>query len=170
MTRQHPAEPIQDTLYTRLGGYDAIHQFAGAALKKAMAHPKIGHIWGHMSESTFLKEHINFVDFLAVHWGGNAVYRGRDMVTAHRGMGLTEEHWQAMFDCLEACYEDFDVPHDLREEITATFMSFKPVVIGSPSYRDVVLSHLKMDVTKGMKSVGVEWPSPNDADTPTEPR
>lgn len=146
------------SLYSRLGGYDAIYQFAAEALRKAMAHPDIGHIWDHMSESTFQKEHINFVDFLSAQWGGNVLYRGRDMVTTHRGMGLTEVHWKAMFDCLESCYEDFQLPQELREEINATFNRFKPAVVGSPSYRDVVLAHARMDITKGMRSVGVVWP------------
>ena len=66
-----------------------------------MKHPDIGHIWAHVSESSFQKEHINFVDFLCKHWGGNTVYRGRDMVTAHRGMGLTEVHWKAVFEAID---------------------------------------------------------------------
>lgn len=150
----------QDSLYTRLGGYDAIYVFAAEALKKAMAHPAIGHIWAHRSESSFYTEHINFVDFLAQHWGGNVRYRGRDMVTVHRGMGLTDDHWSAIFDCLDACYEQFDVPPELRAEITVFFERFKPSVVGSPSFRDVVLAHPEMDATKGMKSVGVIWPHP----------
>jgi Truncated hemoglobins len=92
MTDQQPSVEQQPSLYARLGGYDVIYQFAGAVLRKTMGHPAIGHIWAHMSESTFQKEHINFVDFLSEHWGGSAKYRGRDMVTAHRGMGLTEVH------------------------------------------------------------------------------
>lgn len=123
-----------------------------------MAHPVIGHIWAHMSESTFQKEHINFVDFLSQHWGGSAKYRGRDMVTAHRGMGLTEEHWQATLDCLEECYNDYDLAPELRKEVNDFLVKFKPAVIGSPSYRDVVLAHPEMDPAKGMKSVGVIWP------------
>ncbi|MCS6056825.1 group 1 truncated hemoglobin [Klebsiella variicola subsp. variicola] len=84
-----------------------------------MKHPDIGHIWAHVSESSFQKEHINFVDFLCKHWGGNTVYRGRDMVTAHRGMGLTEVHWKAVFEAIDECYENFNVPQDIREEVTA---------------------------------------------------
>ncbi len=158
MDGQQP-EQQQASLYTRLGGYDAIYQFAAAALRKTMADPTIGHIWNHMSESTFFKEHINFVDFLCAQWGGNTVYRGRDMVTAHRGMGLTEEHWQAMFHCLEQCYDDFGLPRPLRDEINVFFEKYKPAIVGGPSYRDVVLAHPEMDITKGMKSVGVVWPS-----------
>lgn len=56
------------------------------------------------------------------------------------------------------------VPQDIREEVTAFLTQFKPAVIGSPSYRDVVLSHPDMDVTKGMKSVGIHWPK---ADKPS---
>ena len=163
MNDQQRAAEQKPSLYTRLGGYDAIYQFAAAALRKAMAHPKIGHIWNHMSESTFFKEHINFVDFLSAEWGGNVMYRGRDMITAHRGMGLTEEHWMAMFDCLEESYNDFGLPQDLRDEINATFEKYKPAVVGSPSYRDVVLAHPELDITKGMKSVGVIWPRPRSA-------
>ena len=151
-------EEQKASLYERLGGYDAIHKFAGEILKTCMKHPDIGHIWSHMSESTFMKEHINFVDFLAVHWGGNAQYRGRDMVTAHRGMGLTEVHWNAVLESLDECYAKYGVPQDIAEEVTAFLTKFKPAVIGSPSYRDVVLAHPEMDITKGMKSVGVNWP------------
>lgn len=165
-------EQAQPSLYERLGGYDAIYVFAGAALKKAMAHPDTGHIWAHMSESTFFKEHINFVDFLAAQWGGNVRYRGRDMITAHRGMGLTDVHWRAMFDVLNECYDEFGLPQILREEINASFEKFKPAVVGSPSYRDVVLAHPEIDVTKGMKSVGVTWPNSGAAKArvPTEER
>lgn len=152
----------QASLYDRLGGYDAIYQFAAAALKKGMLHPKIGHLWANTSESSFMREHINFVDFLAVHWGGNAQYRGRDMVTTHRGMGLTDMHWEAMFETLEECYNEFDVPAELRKEVNDFFEKFKPVVIGSPSFRDVVMQNPDMDVTKGMKSVGVVWPQSNN--------
>src|ERR1700760_365873 len=136
MSDENP--PPGESLYPRLGGYDAIYVFAAESLKKAMAHPDIGHIWAHMSESTFHKEHINFVDFLCQHWGGNTRYRGRDMVTTHRGMGLTEVHWNAMFDCMAECYDQFGPPQELRDEIDAFLEGFKPAVVGSPSYRDVV--------------------------------
>lgn len=78
MTSSHSAPDERPSLYERLGGYEAIHTFAAAALRKGFAHPVIGHYWQQMSESTFHKEHINFVDFLVVHWGGKANYRGGD--------------------------------------------------------------------------------------------
>lgn len=85
------------------------------------------------------------------------------MVTAHRGMGLTEVHWQATLDCLNECYNDYNLAPDLCEEVNAFMIKFKPVVIGSPSYRDVVLANPEMDPAKGMKSVGVVWPARSEA-------
>lgn len=80
------------SLYERLGGYDAVYAFAGEVLKTCMKHPDIGHIWAHVSESSFQKEHINFVDFLCKHWGGNTVYRGRGYGDRAPRHGLTEVH------------------------------------------------------------------------------
>ena len=148
------------SLYTRLGGYDAIYELTAVALKKAMQHPAIGHIWAHTSESSFYREHSNFTDFLSALWGGKVRYRGRDLVTTHRGMGLTEQHWRAMLEIVDECYEEFGVAEDIRGQINASFEKLKPSIIGSPSYRDVVLAHPEMDVTKGMKSVGLIWPAP----------
>jgi hemoglobin len=146
------------SLYERLGGYDAIYQFAATALKRAMENPVVGHFWDHSTEAMLYEEHINFVDFLASQWGGTARYRGKDMVTAHRGMGVTEEHWNAIFDVLEVCYNEYNMPQELREEVNASIRKFKPAIVGSPSYRSVVLANPDMDITKGMKSVGVIWP------------
>lgn len=88
------------------------------------------------------------------------------MVTAHRGMGLTEVHWQAVLDCLEECYDDYALPQELRKEVNDFLVKFKPAIIGSPSYRDVVLAHPEMDVAKGMKSVGISWPNKPEAPSP----
>lgn len=151
------------SLYERVGGYDAIYQFAATALKRAMENPVVGHFWDHATEASLKHEHINFVDFLASQWGGSAQYRGKDMVTTHRGMGVAEEHWTAIFEALEVTFDDHNIPEELRVEIRASLQKFKPAIVGSPSYRSVVLANPDMDITKGMKSVGVIWPPKDGA-------
>lgn len=155
-------ETGEASLYQKLGGYNNISAFSSAAFKKAFVHPSIKHIWAHMGEDRFLEEHKNFSDFLAREWGGPIIYKGRSMLTAHRGMGLTQEHWDGMMDCLYATYEEFGLPKELQEQVNATMDKFKSSVIGSPSYRDVVAEHPNMDMIKGMRSVGVIWPTPRN--------
>ena len=161
MTEQPTSREKQKSLYERVGGYDVIYKMAAAGLRRAMADPVIGHFWNHMSESSFKREHINFVDFLVAQWGGNDNYRGKDMITTHRGMGITEEHWDALMNCIAQGHAEASLPKALAEEIQAFFRKWKPAVVGSPSYRDVVLAHPDMDVTKGMASVGIVWPPRN---------
>ena len=83
------------SLYERLGGYDAVYAFAGEVLKTCMKHPDIGHIWAHVSESSFQKEHINFVDFLCKHWGGNTTATA---VRDHGFIALTSGWKTAVYD------------------------------------------------------------------------
>lgn len=153
------------SLYERLGGYDPISAFASTVLKRAMQDEVIGHFWNHATEASLYEEHINFVDFLCLHWGGETRYRGKDMVEAHRGMGVTEKDWDRLFSVVMVkCYDEYNLAPELREEVDAFLKKFKPVVVGSPTYRSIVLENPDMDITKGMKSVGVVWPpKPNRA-------
>ncbi len=153
------------SLYERVGGYDAVHFMAGIALSRAIQDPRIGEFWAHITEASLKEEHANFVDFLCHLWGGPASYRGRDMVTAHRGMGVKDEHWDVLFDVIRGCNTEFGVPADLAAELEESLQRLKPSIVGSPTYREVILAHPDMDITKGMRSVGVVWPSPRASAT-----
>lgn len=118
----------------------------------------LGHFWDHITEASLQEEHANFTDFLAHIWGGPVHYRGRDMVTAHRGMGVADEHWNALFQVIRECNTQFGVPEDLVTELEESLQRLKPGIVGSPTYRQVILDHPDIDITKGMKSVGVVWP------------
>lgn len=109
-----------------------------------------------MSESTFHKEqstsltsspHNRAAAFATVTC--SLLTAHRSPLTAHRGMGLTEVHWNAKLDCLYECYDQFGLPQELRDEIDASFNKYKPAIVGNPSYRDVVLEQPDVDVTKG---------------------
>ena len=107
------------TLYQRLGGYDAVYAFIEYVIAKLMAREEVGQIWKHMSEDRVKAELQSFVDFASSHWGGPAVYQGRDMVSAHKGMGITESHWQEL---LEPVPKFVGAPHAaLREPLRCSF-------------------------------------------------
>lgn len=151
--------PEQSSLYQRLGGYDTISKFAEDALTRAMKDDVIGPVWQHMSQDRVFEEHKNFVDWLCAHWGGDVVYRGRDLATVHRGMGITEQHWDGLFAVLEQSYDHFGLPDELRQEVNAFLRKFKPVVVGSPSFRDVVKESDDQNFMVGMAAMGVKWPT-----------
>ncbi|MGD9530982.1 group I truncated hemoglobin [Pseudonocardia sp.] len=154
----------QASLYERLGGLEALETFAQVVVKRAMLDETIGHIWEHLTEDVVQKEISGFVDWLCHYWGGPREYHGPDMATVHRGMGITEEYWDALFALIDECYVEFEVDPDIVKEVDAFLRSFKSAIVGSPRFRDVVKAHPDMDVMKGMKSVGVNWPAAPAAD------
>ena len=102
----------EKTLYERIGGYEAIYKFAEDVIARFMDDEEVGHIWDHMSQDRVFKEHQNFVDWLCEHWGGPMMYRGRDLVTVHRGMGVTERYWDVLFEKVDEAYEKFGAPRN----------------------------------------------------------
>lgn len=147
-------------LYDRLGGLPVVTFLAKTLVQRAMLNPTIGHIWNHKTQSEVQEEITSFVEFLGEHWGGPHTYTGRDMATAHRGMGVTEECWTALFDeIVTPAYAEFGLPEREAKEIDEFLRSFKDVVVGSPAFKDVLLANPEMDVLAGMESVGVHWPA-----------
>ena len=151
----------QSSLYDRLGGLETIKFLAATLVTRAMLNPTIGHIWNHKTEAEVQGEIAGFVEFLGMHWGGPHTYEGPDMASIHRGMGVTEEYWNALLDDVIApAYEEFDVPAQEAKEVDDFLRSFKSVIVGSPTFKEVLQGNPDMDVMEGMKSVGVTWPAP----------
>jgi hemoglobin len=154
----------ETSLYYRLGGLETVKFLAKTLVQRAMLNPTIGHVWDNRTQQEVQDEIAGFVEFLGEHWGGPHTYTGPDMATAHRGMGITEEYWTALFDeIVTPAYAEFNLPEREAKEIDDFLRSFKPVVVGSPSFKDVLKDHPDMDVMAGMESVGVHWPAANAA-------
>jgi hemoglobin len=92
----------QASLYKRLGGYDALAAVTDDFLGRLSSDPQLARFFkGHNAESLkVIRQHI--VDFLCVATGGPCAYTGRDMKTAHTGLGITEDDWTATVKDLNA--------------------------------------------------------------------
>lgn len=150
----------QASLYERLGGLEALETFAQVVVKRCMVDDTIGHIWDHLTEDVVQKEISGFVDWMSEYWGGPRKYTGPDMATVHRGMGVTEEYWDALFAIIDDCYVEFGLAQELIDEVDPFLRSFKPAIVGSPTFKEIVRDNPDIDVFAGMKSVGVTWPAP----------
>src|SRR5216684_3532576 len=76
---------MADTLYKRLGGYDAIAAVADDLLVRLMADAQLARFWQNRAEDSLRREKQLLVDFLCASFGGPLYYVGRDMKTSHRG-------------------------------------------------------------------------------------
>lgn len=120
----------EKTLYARLGGYDAIAAVSEDLVARLRADPQLGRFWAHRGEDGIRREKQLLIDFLCASAGGPLYYRGRDMVTAHQGMRISEEDWQVFLGHLNATLDKFSVPAQERKEVLAFVNSTKADMVG----------------------------------------
>jgi hemoglobin len=118
-----------DSLYKRLGGYDAIAAVTDDMLGRLIADPQLSRFFvGFNNESkTRIRQH--FVDFLCKTAGGPCAYMGQDMKTAHAGLNITEQDWAAAVKDLQATLDKFKVPERERSELLTAVSSLKGDIV-----------------------------------------
>ncbi len=107
------------SLYERLGGYDAIAAVVSELLPRLMSDSLLGRFWQHRGEDGIAREKQLLIDFLCSSAGGPMYYTGRDMLTSHRGMRISDADWQAFMGHVEATLSKFNVPELERSEVVA---------------------------------------------------
>ena len=111
------AQTGANTLYKRLGGYDAIAAVTDEFITRLATDAQLGKFFaGHATDSKQrIRQHV--VDFLCVATGGPCVYKGRDMKTSHAGLGITKSDWDRGVMHLVATLDRFKVPMKEKEEL-----------------------------------------------------
>ena len=118
-----------DTLYERLGGYDAIGAVASDLLPRLIGDARLGRFWQHRGQDGLQREKQLLIDFLCSSAGGPLLYTGRDMKTSHRGMRIDERDWSAFLGHLAATLEAFRVPAAERDAVVAFIQSTKSDIV-----------------------------------------
>ena len=124
-----PAPAGSKSLYQRLGGYDAIAAVIDEFIKRMGTDPKMARFLGGLSQDSAgrLRQHI--VDQVCAAAGGPCVYTGRDMKTSHKGMGISEDDWNAAAGHLVASLDKFTVPEKEKNDLLAIVSSVKGDIV-----------------------------------------
>jgi hemoglobin len=118
-----------DTLYGRLGGYDAIVSVVDDLLARLKADAQLGRFWQHRGEDGVLRERQLLINFLCSSAGGPLMYVGRDMTTAHKGMGISDSDWQAFIGHVDDTLSTFEVPEDERTSVLGFIGGLKADIV-----------------------------------------
>lgn len=102
------------SLYDRLGGKDAITAVVDEFVANVAADQRINGFFGS-ADIPALKGHL--VDQICQASGGPCTYTGKDMKSAHQGMGVKEEHFNALVEDLIAALDKFKVPENEKNEL-----------------------------------------------------
>ena len=107
------------SLYERLGGYDALVAVVNNLLPRLIGDDQLGRFWANRSEDGIEREKQLLVDFLASSAGGPMYYTGREMLLSHKGMKISAVDWDAFIGHLNATLDTFQVPEQERGEVLA---------------------------------------------------
>jgi hemoglobin len=118
-----------ETLYTRLGGYDAITAVADNLLPRLAGDPALGRFWQHRGDDGIAREKQLLVDFLCFSAGGPVYYTGRDMLLSHKGMRISASDWDAFIGHLQATLDAFELPERERGEVLAFIDSTRADIV-----------------------------------------
>jgi len=132
VTAQQPASPQAPSLYKRLGGYDALAAVTDDFLGRLAADPRFGKFFVGHSIDSIKKIRQLIVDQLCAATGGPCAYTGRDMKSAHAGLGITGQDWDAQAKLLVATLDKFQVPAKEKDEVLVLVTSLKKDIVEKP--------------------------------------
>jgi hemoglobin len=119
----------EQTLYQRLGGYDAICAATDDLLGRVQSDPRLKDYWKGLSTENKRKARQQLVDFMVAAAGGPAFYVGADMKAAHAGMGITEADWEVLLEHSTAMLNHLKVPAREQAEVLGFFATLKDNIV-----------------------------------------
>lgn len=125
------------TLYDRLGGVNAISAVVDQFIANVAANPKMVRTFkpllddvgkGNTARVTALRN--NLIDQIGEAAGGPQKYKGKDMVTAHKGMNITEDEFNSLVNDLVMALDKFKVPATEKGELLGVLGGLKGMIVG----------------------------------------
>ena len=123
------AAAAAQSLYHRLGGYDAIAAATDELLSRLQGDPRLRDYWKGASTNNQRKARQLIVDFMVEAAGGPAFYTGRDMKTSHAGMHIDPSDWAAFMRHAADTLDHLGVTSPERDEVLAFLISLEADVV-----------------------------------------
>jgi hemoglobin len=121
-----------NSLYKRLGGYDALAAVTDDFITALATDKKLGRFFVGASDNSKARIRQLVVDQLCAATGGPCLYIGRDMKASHKGLGITEEDWNIAVNLLVGTLKKFKVPEKEQKELAGALMTLKADIVEKP--------------------------------------
>jgi len=129
-----PAKDKPKSLYDRLGGKGAITKVVDEFVARVAADARISHFFGPTAGdpkrlATFKG---NLSDQICEAAGGPCKYKGKDMKTAHMGMGITTADFNALVEDLVGALDKFKVGAHEKDQLLGALGPMKSDIVEKP--------------------------------------
>jgi hemoglobin len=118
---------ITASLYERLGGREGITRITADLLKNHLANPLLKTRFENSKDLARVER--MGIEFFCAGSGGPETYSGKDMLSTHRGMNISEQEFIAATDDAMAALEKNGIDAPTRNDVLAVFWSLKGAII-----------------------------------------
>ena len=115
------------TLFERLGGEDGIQRLVTDIVDNHYRNPLIRTRFEQVKDRAALERHS--VEFLCAGSGGPQAYTGRNLLSAHKGMNISEQELVAAIDDIAAAMSKNQLDASVQNEVVAILYSLKGDVL-----------------------------------------
>jgi hemoglobin len=122
----------EDSLYQRLGGYDALVAFTDDFIGRLLADPTFERFFPGFSTDSKKRLRQDLVDFLCEKTGGPCFYFGRDMKTAHAGLAITKAEWDRSLVLIGETMTALKIPEKEQQELASLVVPLEKDIVEKP--------------------------------------
>ncbi len=126
-------EGNQKTLYQRLGGYDVVAAIMDNTGPLVINDPELSKFFTEDDEEMGRRGRQLAVNLFCELAGGPCFYTGPDMKDIHRGLGITNEHWQSFLGYLGETLDELNIDSDEKTDVIAVFAGLKGDIVDQRS-------------------------------------
>jgi hemoglobin len=111
-----PADPSLRPVLEQFGGREGLVALMDVFMARLLADPRTRPFFAEADQAA-VKRHL--VDQFCVILGGDCTYTGRDMKTAHAGMGVDRAAFNALVEDLQAAMRERGIPFHAQNKLLA---------------------------------------------------
>lgn len=115
------------TLYERLGKAEGIARIVDDIIAAHLRNPIVKPRFENIKDLEHAKRMAR--EFFCAGSGGPEAYTGKDMLTAHKGMNISEQEYLAVMDDIVGALEKHQVEEATRNDVIAILYSLKGNII-----------------------------------------
>ena len=125
------AEGENASLFQRLGGMPAIQAVVDDFVTRILADDRVNKWFAHAaSDPENAKAYkAKLADFICQGTGGPCKYTGADMLSAHKGRGVTDDAFNAVVSDLVATLDKFKVPEKEKSQLLGILGPMKSGIV-----------------------------------------
>ena len=124
-------QSAQDSLFTRIGGKDAVNATVDKMYDKILTDPLLKPFFEGLDMA---RQRRSQAAFMVMAFGGPHLYTGADLAKAHAKLvkekGLTDKHFDAVAGHLKAALTELNVPSGLIGEVLNLVGTTRNAVLG----------------------------------------